>query len=66
MLNDYEGKLQMETHMEAAIEFIGVVRLPLGSSNGLILNNVFYVPTIRRILIFIPEQMWILFRFRMA
>ncbi|KAI4380252.1 hypothetical protein MLD38_006465 [Melastoma candidum] len=51
MPNEYDGKVKVGNNAKAAVEFIGVVRLPLDLGFELVLENVLYIPTFRRNLI---------------
>ena len=53
--NDGEIAVYMGNGEKALVEFIGVVNLPLASSGALVLDDVVYVPSLRRSLISISK-----------
>jgi hypothetical protein len=53
--NDGEVAVYMGNGEKALVEFIGVVNLPLASGGALVLDDVVYVPSLRRSLISVSK-----------
>uniref|UniRef100_A0A2N9EFV4 Retrovirus-related Pol polyprotein from transposon TNT 1-94-like beta-barrel domain-containing protein n=1 Tax=Fagus sylvatica TaxID=28930 RepID=A0A2N9EFV4_FAGSY len=53
--NDGEVAVYMDNGEKALVEFIGVVNLPLASGGALVLDDVVYVPSLRRSLISVSK-----------
>ena len=53
--NDGEVVVYLGNGEKALVEFIGVVNLPLASGGVLVLDNVVYVPSLRRSLISVSK-----------
>lgn len=51
--NKFEARLKVRNDVEVVVESIRVVRFPLETDFVLILENTFYVPTLRRNLILV-------------